>query len=306
MAGKFAGGTVKIHFANAEQVYTTAPAKALAGVRFALGSAYPFVCRSLGLTSVPIFSTPPGADPRGDFLAHLAGLEHGIVDSGLFTMLFGAGASDGRYTEAMLLSYTDALIDFYSAPEVASGVCAAVEVDCQGILSADFAWQLRRHMRSKLPQADILNVWHAVDGRDGLDRMIDFSDYLALSLSELQRTSPAREVPEITLRLVEYILSRRADLRIHLLGCTDLTILKRVNGLIFSSDSASWTNPTRYPGPRSVVGWTPEAEDYAALLRAFPDSTTWPAGRRATVLKFAAAAHMAREKYHRALGRECC
>lgn len=309
MAGKFAGGTVKIHFAGAEQIYWYTPAHRLSGGRFALGSAYPFVADMLGLKHFPITYTPPGAEPRKDFLKFISGLEHGIIDSGLYTLLFG-GASDIQYDAGMLRSYADALIDFYrELPVAEKDQCACIEVDCQKLAGPEFAWELRRHMRRRLPEHDIINVWHPDDGWAGLDRLIEFSDYLALSVVELRRSLPPAKCLSAIKSLVEYIRSQRSSLRIHLLGCSDLGILRQTDGLVFSSDSISWHEALRWRPKKvraSVVGWAPEENEATEYLTEMQNVGSWSASSKKLILKATAAMILARKKYRAALGIKSC
>lgn len=309
MAREFTGGPVKIHFAGAEQVYWYAPAYRLSGGRFALGSAYPFIADILGIKHFPITYTPPGAEPRKDFLKFISGLQHGIIDSGLYTLLFGA-ASDIQYDSGMIRNYTDALLDFYGElPNAEKDQCTCIEVDCQKLAGAEFAWELREYMRQKLSKHDIMNVWHPEDGWVGLDRLIEFSNYLALPVVELRRSLPRDKCLPTIRSLVEYIHLRRSDLRIHLLGCTDLRILSRLNGLVFSSDSISWQEGMRWKprkGRASIVGWEPEEKAVAEYLTAAQNTGSWSVSSKKLVLKATVAMVLARKSYRAVLGIGSC
>ena len=68
----------------------------------------------------------------------------------------------------------------------ATSISRSVEVDCQKILSPEIAWKFRKEMKRLLPDNRIINVFHLEDGKKGLDRLIDFSDYIAISVPELR------------------------------------------------------------------------------------------------------------------------
>ena len=306
MTREFTGGSVKIHFAGAEQVYWYGPAHRLSGARFALGSAYLFIADMLGIKHFPLTYVPSGADPQKDFLEFISGQEHGIIDSGLYTLLFG-GASNIQTDSGMLRNYADALIEFYGElPGAEKDQCTCVEVDCQKLAGTEFAWELRRHMHRKLPKHDIMNVWHPEDGWAGLDRLIEFSDYLALPAVELRRSLPLDKYLPAIKALVEYIHFRRNSLRIHLLGCSDLRILRPLNGLVFSSDSISWQGALRWSpkNQASIVGWDPEEDAVAKYLTEGLNIGSGSVEKYS--LKATVAMTLARKKYRAALGIRSC
>lgn len=103
------------------------------------------------------------------------------MDSGLFTLMFGA--DKGKRDEAFLYTWMLKLVDFVKETGF-KGTC--VEVDCQKILSPEMAWSFRKEMKRLLPNNRIINVFHLEDGKEGLNRMIDFSDYIAISVPELR------------------------------------------------------------------------------------------------------------------------
>ena len=107
--------------------------------------------------------------------------KHVIQDSGLFTLMFGA--RKGKKDESLINKWYDALIEF----TLAHGMpVTCVEVDCQKVLGVDKAWEFRERMRNDLPNNRIINVFHLEDGQKGLDRLIEFSEYIAISVPELR------------------------------------------------------------------------------------------------------------------------
>ena len=95
-------------------------------------------------------------------------------------------------------------------------------------------------MRERLPNKQI-NVFHFEDGKKGLDRMIEYSDYIALSIPELRIIKKK----EYVYQLANYIKNKKPEIDIHLLGCTEFDILRQCN-FCSSSDSTSWLTPVRW------------------------------------------------------------
>ena len=87
-------------------------------------------------------------------------------------------------------------------------MATCVEIDCQKVLGVEDAWYFRERMRRRLKNPQI-NVFHFEDGRRGLDRLIDFSSYIALSIPELRIIKPKTfRIPAIW-----RAISRTASLR---------------------------------------------------------------------------------------------
>ena len=82
------------------------------------------------------------------------------------------------------------------------------------------------------------------DGRKGLDRLIEYSDYIAVSVPELRIHMP-KEYKENTHKLAYYIKNRKPEIDVHLLGCTEPAMLRR-NNFCTSSDSTSWQAVNRF------------------------------------------------------------
>lgn len=85
--------------------------------------------------------------------------------------------------------------------------CTCVELDCQKVLGVREAWYFRERMKKLLDNPQI-NVFHFEDGMRGLDSMIDFSDYIALSIPELRIIKP-KTFREDTRYLTHYIKNRK-------------------------------------------------------------------------------------------------
>jgi hypothetical protein len=161
---------------------------------------------------------------------------HTIQDSGLFTLLFGARKNS--CDKPMMARYYDALIEFIHENVSLNTTC--VECDCQNLFGVDFCWEYRERMRRDIGNR-IINVWHPIDGKKGLDRLIEYADYIAVPGSELR----IRGEKEYIYRFASYIKNKKPTIDIHLLGCTDPKILEKCR-FCTSSDSVTWTIGKRF------------------------------------------------------------
>lgn len=71
---------------------------------------------------------------------------HVIQDSGLFTLMFGAGKGQTQTLES-LTEWQDKLIAFVQQNDLR---CTCVELDCQKVLGVREAWYLRERMKKLL------------------------------------------------------------------------------------------------------------------------------------------------------------
>jgi hypothetical protein len=87
-------------------------------------------------------------------------------------------------------------------------------------------------------------VFHIEDGQKGLDRLIEFSGYLAVGAPEL-RIVKGKAYKEAVYRLASYIKNNKPDIDVHLLGCTEKSVLNKC-WFCTSADSTSWEEVNRY------------------------------------------------------------
>ena len=223
---------IKVHFAGSDGEEVFHAALRAAQTRYRLYSCYRY-----------IVNKAPDGDlrlPEG----HVIKVQdrenrHVIQDSGLFTLMFGAGKGQVQTRES-LTQWQDKLIAFVQQNGL-KGDC--VEIDCQKVLGVEDAWYFRERMRRKLDNRQI-NVFHFEDGRKGLDRLIDFSDYIALSIPELRIIKPAT-FREDAHHLARYIKERKPEIDIHLLGCTDIRMIEQ-NRFCTSADSTAWLSGVKF------------------------------------------------------------
>lgn len=209
------------------------------GVNYALYSAFPFVERMVfGKAKSPVMPFKWMQNPAIDIPVYITGqCRHVIQDSGLFTLLFGA-RKNLEATPELIAKWYDNLVQFtldHGQP------VTCVEVDCQNLLGMDAVWQYRERMAHDLPDNRIINVFHLRDGAKELDRLIEFSEYIAISVPEFKAGGKLEYVS----RLTRYIKRRKPTIDIHLLGCTEGKLL-RENSFCTSSDSTSYTASKRF------------------------------------------------------------
>lgn len=219
---------IKVHFAGVENKnYINAVSEM--GVNYALYSAFPFVFKKLfsksGVLTDNDFYTAKSLDER---------FKHVIQDSGLFSLLYGA--KKHLADKNTVFKWYDALVE-YTLDHGKD--FAIVEIDCQDILGTKLAWDLRERMRKDLPNNRIINVFHLSDGIKGLDRLIEFSDYIGVGSST--PTNSSATMFEVS----SYIKEKDPSTDIHLLGCTALKTIKKCS-FCTSCDSISWKSPLRF------------------------------------------------------------
>ena len=166
----------------------------------------------------------------------LSKFKHVIQDSGLFTLLFGS--KSGTFGREDIERYYDRYVRFCEENDYGY---TCVEIDCQNLTGKEHAWELRRRLRNDLPGRRIINVFHYSDGRDGLDELIDYSDYIAFSVPEFRK----RKCVYLLSKFVNIAKERKPTIDIHLLGCTAEKLLVQ-NKNCTSADSSSWTEISRW------------------------------------------------------------
>lgn len=225
------GSNIKVHFAGTDYDQRCITSLELAGVHYRLYTVFPAI---IGKKPGDDFTDKSGVVKRQEKV-----FNHVIMDSGLFTLMFG-GQKGVKQTKQTLLEWQDKTFEFVKQNKI-TGTC--VDLDCQKLLGVEEAWFFRKRMKDALPNRQI-NVFHYEDGKKGLDRLIEFSDYIALSIPEIRIIHP-KTFREDTYRLASYIKERKPEIDIHLLGCTDKKMLQQ-NRFCTTADSSSWTGTYRF------------------------------------------------------------
>jgi hypothetical protein len=224
---------IKVHLATTEII--SQGIAAIAGEsNYGLGTAFPFVYELFNKGKL---------NNKKTIVRMAKNFNHYILDSGLFTLMFGA--LKGKKDEAYINKWYESLTDFVLWEEYGGTM---VEVDCQKVLGVEKAWEYRIKMKEKVPNR-IINVFHIEDGQKGLERLIEFSDYIAISVPELRFCGKKNYLNQVA----NFIKSKKPSIDIHLLGCTERQKLKELS-FCSSADSSSWISGIRYGQIETLLG----------------------------------------------------
>lgn len=224
---------IKVHFAGAESMIRSKLILKGSEINYSLFTIYPFLVDRFGIKH--------GYQTKGFEYKEVANhnydhSKHTIQDSGFFSVMFGSYSGDKD--EKFVQSWYQGLVDM-----VRDGgyLGTLVEVDAQKVIGPKKTWRLRERLKIDLPENRQINVFHIEDGQKGLDRMIEFSDYIAISVPELRATGKKN----YTERLANYIKSKKPSIDIHLLGCTENKLLRSLR-FCSSADSTSWVSLNKF------------------------------------------------------------
>ena len=224
---------LKVHFAGAESLVRSNLILNGINANYSLFTIFPFLCNQFGIKH--------GYQNKYQTYEEICNnnfiySKHSIQDSGLFSLMFGS--YKGLKDEKFIVKWYEKLVETTFLGGFKGSV---VEVDCQKVLGVKKAWELREKMKNELPNNKIINVFHKEDGQKGLDKLIEFSDYIAISVPELRSLGQKNH----TEKIANYIKNKKPNIDIHLLGCTENKLLKNLN-FCTSSDSTSWTSLNKF------------------------------------------------------------
>lgn len=159
-----------------------------------------------------------------------------IMDSGLFTMMFGSGKGK-TYAKSDLLKYTDRYI---GDMETIGFRHTIVEMDVHKVLGMSEVAEFRAKFESRWGIERTMFVFHLEETIDGLRSMARRYPYIALSIPELRlnRHRIGGNLRSAIQRLVGTALEENPNVKIHLLGCTQPSLME-LEG-VWSADSSSW------------------------------------------------------------------
>lgn len=217
----------KVHLVIDNDVRQTLAMRS-AGANYALFSAYQFIA-----TKKQSYAT--------EITPNWFKFNHVIVDSGLFTLMFGA-KKDQKLEYADLYDWMQRLAQFANENDVRNA--SWVECDSQKLVGAEATWEIRREFERMMGEREVINVFHLEDGPDGFDRLVDHSRYIAISVPELRINRP-KKYKQIASTLARRARMLKPDIKIHLLGCTEPAMLAE-NSFVTSADSSSWLSWARY------------------------------------------------------------
>lgn len=228
---------LKVHFAGGDNL-TMASILKEAGVNYVLGTIYSLIYPSFKSGKISFDFTIPEYWKEN--------FKSDILDSGIFTLIYGADKNK-TYTLSDFQRWQEILTQFVSQSQYRG---FPVEVDAQKIIGPTETWKLRETLKSALPNHQVINIWHAQDGQKGLDKLIEFTDYIAFSVQELRKLKSI-DHKEYTIKMVNYIKNRKPEIKIHLLACTELKLLQELN-FCTSSDSTSWLQVNKFGRLKSI------------------------------------------------------
>lgn len=164
-----------------------------------------------------------------------------ICDSGLFTLMFGAGKG-GDYDFKYMKDYTKTYLKW--ASEISHKNMTFVESDVHKLLGMKAVFELRKQFENS--GLKHLYVWHREEGIDGLYKMAEKYDYIAISVPELRILCKGKiryqdAVKDLEAKIVQNV--KRLP-KIHLLGNTVMETMQ--TNISYSCDSTSWLSGGRY------------------------------------------------------------
>tara|TARA_R110000868_G_scaffold93644_1_gene259109 strand:- start:781 stop:1752 length:972 start_codon:yes stop_codon:yes gene_type:complete len=158
-----------------------------------------------------------------------------IMDSGLFTMMFGAGKGKS-YTATDLLAYTDRYLVDMRSMDFRHTI---VEMDVHKVLGLQHLAAFRSKFEKGWGIDRTMFVWHLEEKLAGLQTLAKRYPYIALSIPELRACSKiVGELVPCVKKLVGVALDANPQVKIHLLGCTQSKAMQLPG--VWSCDSSSW------------------------------------------------------------------
>lgn len=188
-------------------------------------------------------------DPKTTLEALVTTPQNLIVDSGLYSLMFGSEQGTIPSTYEAYREYTLRYIDDMQkwCPD-----CYIVEADTQRLLGMDATFKLREEFEPL--GSRVMYVWHQPEGLDGLVKLAKEVDYVGIGLPELRMIASGGGTPvgqpKIVNKMCEDLLRRVHEAcgdsppRIHLLGCTVQNLM--TTSLAWSCDSTSWLSGIRF------------------------------------------------------------
>lgn len=164
-----------------------------------------------------------------------------IMDSGLFTMMFGAGKGN-TYTYSDLRAYTD---QYIKTMHEIGYVHTIVEMDIHKVLGPSYLEEFRKPFEDNWGVDRTIFVWHIEEGRENWGKLVDRYPYVAISVPELRILSKNRiQVKKMILNLIYEAQQIKPSIKIHLLGNTQPDLLE-IPGY-YTADSTSWLSGGRW------------------------------------------------------------
>tara|TARA_R100000734_G_scaffold17280_1_gene13540 strand:+ start:153 stop:1016 length:864 start_codon:yes stop_codon:yes gene_type:complete len=164
-----------------------------------------------------------------------------IMDSGLFTMMFGAG-SDKTYTKKDLLEYTHKYINDMNKINYKGYI---VEMDVHKVLGLEELKKFRKIFETKYDIKKTIYVWHIEEKEKGFKKLCKKYPYIAISIPELRIVLNGKKQLEKAVKELVILANKiNPNIKIHLLGCTQQNLMEHKG--YYSCDSTSWMSSVKY------------------------------------------------------------
>lgn len=164
-----------------------------------------------------------------------------IMDSGLFTMMFGAG-SGKEYKEEDIIEYTYKYINDLKKIKYNHYI---VEMDVHKIFGLESLKRFRHIFKQKYDIDKTIYVWHVEEGEQGFVNLCKTYPYIAISIPELRIVLKGKNSLEKMVKKLVLLANKiNPNIKIHLLGCTQQALMEQKG--YYSCDSTSWMSSVKY------------------------------------------------------------
>jgi hypothetical protein len=180
------------------------------------------------------------ADFKSEYHSFKKGNTSFIMDSGLFTMMFGAG-SNQTYEVKELEEYTERYLANVKEMQYEDYI---VEMDVHKLFGLKELAKFRKRFVNNYPIDKTIFVWHIEEEIDGWQQMCQTYPYVAISVPELRIVLERKFLKGFIQKMVAEAHKINPQIKIHLLGCTSHTLLSQPG--YYSADSTSWLQAVKY------------------------------------------------------------
>ena len=148
-----------------------------------------------------------------------------IMDSGLFTMMFGA-ESHRVFSAQDLHAYTDRYIETMQATGFPGDI---VEMDVHKVLGMGELKSFRDKFEQRWGTERTIFVWHREETEQGWRDMTKRYPYVALSIPELRIVCGrnAKLLKHFIAKMLTMAKEQNPNIKVHLLGCTQMNLLEQ-------------------------------------------------------------------------------
>ena len=164
-----------------------------------------------------------------------------IIDSGIYTHLYGTAAEklSGIFTKKYINDYIFQYLKFINKL-IRHDNIKFIEYDCQEIVGGNRIWDIRESFMRRIPKEkhkNIIHVYHA-DQDKNIQGLLDYSKYIAIPTRDIKQENNSKVFKKDFLKIILRI--RAVKKKLHILGCTDVFLLKKIIKDVESCDSATW------------------------------------------------------------------